>query len=220
MASNPLKPTLDEPLEASDKQLATLALDARGSILVTAWSELDLSAKDPKVVKLFPNAIEASCVTCTGDVCSRKTFKVPLDQGMAIYNSSSLPLVSLFLPRAVPNGKLGLRLLKQPLAIAAIAGMLLLAACVLIEAPLTDKLLTLVGGRDGYAWPLLRIACAMHCIEAIVALYISATLPRGEVAYSMQWALLVLLAGYPVLRFVLRLTTPRSAHQSLRAKNE
>lgn len=95
-------------------------------------------------------------------------------------------------------------LLTQPLAWAAIGGMVALGGACWVEGPrVCDVLLMPVGGR---ASGKFIFACAVlaHAAEALFALSVCKQLRMGMRA-AASWALLVLLVGFPCLRWVLRL---------------
>ena len=156
---------------------------------VAAWSVAGFGVKRPRIVEGLqglPSA-KVAFVDCVGDVCTTKYAWLPAE-ALSI----------------APNAKLMKRLVLQPHAIAALAGMLLVGIACAVQAPATDALLSLLGGRVTGTY-VFCAACLAHMIEAIYAVYILVVQLRKPFSESLPWAFPILLIGFPVTRWVLRL---------------
>ena len=197
-----------EVADVSVEALRLLSEQARASLLVESQRRYGLDVKLPSVTRVYTTAVQVSCVVCDGGSCRRSTFRIPFVDGMSVRRADELRGVPLLLPHPTPDFSLAVRLLTQPLAIAAICGVTLLTYC-LVSPPTagTDALLRLVGGRAS-DMPVLVLLCAhaAHVVEAAIAFFEARRLvPSIGLAGAMRWSGLVLLVGYPVLRHVLAL---------------
>ena len=149
--------------------------------LVAVWSEAGLSASH---VQVKANG-ECAYTLCAGDVCQRKSTKLPPHANGA------------------PDARLLGRLYTQPLALLAVGGMLILSLCVCTDHSLSDQVLTLIGGREHGQWILIA-AVAAHLVEGSYAFYVCSKLGLSPAASAM-WCVNVVITGYPILQWVLRL---------------
>ena len=163
-------------------------------LLVTCWSKLGLGAQRPTLrrVPSNPSVQEVQCILCVGDVCERRSFRVQAQEGKPVLSTA-------------PDARLVCRLLTQPLALLAVGGMALLAACCAFHSTPTDAILSLVGGRQ-WAWTIFYCACLAHAIEGGFAFVGCLRAPlRLSMPASLCWSCLVCVVGFPCLRFVLAL---------------
>ena len=178
---------------------------SRASILVACQKEHGLHVKQTALKRMLPNAFEARCIVCSGDTCTPKTVRIPFSRGKLVdastVKSSSLKQLLELLPPPVPDMGYTTALFTQPLAILAVIGMMLLGVSVAYEHPITNVLLTLIGGRES-VMPTVVLNCALfaHAIEALFALNTAMRLsPSIGVNGVLTWAGLVFVVGYPVL---------------------
>ena len=139
----------------------------------------------------------ATYIVCSGVVCEKKTIKVPAVEQLT----------------GAPDFCLVCRLLKQPVALLAVGGMLFLTYCCAVESVLTNLALSLVNGRT-MGWFILAAACIAHLAEAAYAVAVCRRLGFSPGA-TARWVACCALVGYPVLQFVLKLD--RISRRSLKA---
>ena len=188
--------------EISHPSLASLAEEARASILVACWSRLGLKVKTPRARRLLGTGLEVVCVVCQGDLCEQVPVHIPFVGGKHVRKAADVHALHDLLPPPSPDASLACRLLTQPIALAALGGMAILTTSCLVESGVTDTLLLPVGGRAN-GWFVLYAAVAAHAVEAVVAARITSRLPDGSLGAALRWACLVLLTGFPVLQHVL-----------------
>ena len=124
--------------------------------------------------------------------------------GGASKGVGGLPDLSLIrLPPPLADAQIVRLLLTQPLALAAMLGMGMLMAICLVSPAAPQAL----------HW-LLIAACAAHALEALFALYIAMGELKLPPFAAARWAAVVLLVGFPCLRWLLRLR-PQSARPKL-----
>ena len=153
---------------------------------VAVWSSEGFGAKNVQVGQLSRDHVEVSFIACRGDVCERKSLQVP---------AAKL--------HGAPDGRLCLRLYSQPVAILAVGGILLLAACCFVENQATDLILKFVYGRI-WGWRVLIAAIVAHVGEATYGTVVSRRIGLSASAAAV-WFLHVLIVGFPVLQWLLRL---------------
>lgn len=150
--------------------------------MVAVWAEVGLAASHMK----SKADGEVAYTLCQGDVCERKTTAVS----------------------ANANGSLSLKLLGrlyfQPIALLAVGGMLLLSLCLCVENSVTDQILALAGGREVGMY-ILVAAVVAHLLEGCFALYICTQKLRFSATVSLHWCTHVIVCGYPILQWVLKL---------------
>ena len=178
---------------------------AHSSIRAECQRQHGLNIKQPSVKRVLSNALEAKCVVCDGDVCQSVTVRIPFVGGKTVDAAAvrKMPLYQLMqlLPPPIADGKITMALLLQPLSLLAVAGMMLLGACITYEHPATNMLLMLIGGRHSvFPATVLFLAQVAHGFEACIALYVASKLPRVGTMGAINWSLLVFLVGFPVLR--------------------
>jgi hypothetical protein len=154
------------------------------SDLCVAMSEAGLGVVPS--VKVDEKSGDIAYTVCQGDLCERRKVKAGSGAGQ-------------------PDGRLVWRLLTQPIALAAIFGMALLAAITCFDAGATgDALLSLVGGRDNGRL-ILKYACYAHIGEGLVALVLSAGPLGFSPAAACRFWVLVTIVGFPILHHELAL---------------
>lgn len=184
--------------------LQVLSEEAFASLLLACIREHGLLTIPPiKVKSAFSDSVHVTCVVCYGKVCKQMTVRVPFSRSIKSIAELGQHHLGL-LPEPSPDRRLAMRLLMQPYALAASGGMLLLTTCVTVQSGPTDALLWLIGGRDSFVPLLLLIVGWLsHIVQALYAFvnahYIKGCFRKG----ALRWAACVLVAGYPVLKFVI-----------------
>mmetsp|Transcript_30099 Transcript_30099/g.49837 ORF Transcript_30099/g.49837 Transcript_30099/m.49837 type:complete len:194 (+) Transcript_30099:163-744(+) len=187
----------------------------RACFLVHAWKTFGtFDVKNLVVTAASPdlNGFSARCLVCKADACEVHTLFIHCPLSIA---SDKVHLWRRVEYVAVPDARLAVLLLLQPLALAAMGGMALLAVCLFVQTDATDALLRLIGGRET-PWPTVVFvaAHAAHFVEAAIAWRLATRLPgcinRG---LAWRWCGLVFLVGFPVLRRVLELGRTKKSAQ-------
>ena len=160
------------------------------ALTVAVWDEAGLHASHVQAKGTTDGVLHAAYTICQGDLCERKSLHVP---------AASLS--------GAPSLRLTHRMLTQPVALAAVGGMILLTTCCLVVSEETNRLLDLVGGRE-WGWFILFAALAAHAFEGFIA-FIQCLRVGFGFAAAVQWGVLTSVTGFPILRWVLKLPTPK-----------
>ena len=192
------------------------------SLLQHSWEHAGLGAQRPALRSIDESGnLIVACTVCQGDMCTVRPFCVQTAASSAAEAEGRLDELLILQP---PSLRLVGRLLTQPLAIAAVGGMALLAALVALAeswapAAIPLRLLgsPLLSGTSHNGAAALVAAVVAHVGEALYALHLCGYGPLGSASGGAAgglrmsgpaasiWAALVLVVGGPVLICLLRL---------------
>ena len=175
------------------------ALASGAPVLAACWAASgSFDAKRPRVVDAsrWPTALEVSYIACEGDTCEERRLTLRPHAGGRL--------------STLPPGLAGL-LLRQPIALAALGGMLTLGACILLPPSRpTNAVLGLLGGPSIALAVFIAAVCA-HIAEAgwcFAVLHFTLKQPIGT---ALGWYTLVSLVGWPITRRVVQLKRAAAA---------
>lgn len=174
---------------------------------VGVWEEAGFGATEVRVTEDAKGGLmepECTYVVCKDNYCER----VKLKNGPT--------------PAQIPDARFMSKLLMQPLSIAALVGMSVLMCCLDGTLPkfIAEPLLSLVGGKV-YGTAILLLAFAAHALEGLYALHVCTSRPLNQPFWvALRYVWLVLLAGYPILRWVLKLRHVALQHEKRTAIEE
>jgi len=174
----------DKQLDNKQKNLLLAPL------LAACWVEAGFGAKRPRISQERGTVeVEVSYIDCVGDVCNQRSLWVRL------YSGGKLT--------TMPSG-LPARLMMQPLALLALAGMSLLGCCLAVKSPVSDAVLSLLGGHD-MGLIVFSFAVLAHLFESAYCFVILQGTLRQPLGATLAWSFMVALVGWPVSRHVIQL---------------
>eukprot|EP00930_Biecheleria_cincta_P059923 TRINITY_DN45635_c0_g1_i1.p1 TRINITY_DN45635_c0_g1~~TRINITY_DN45635_c0_g1_i1.p1 ORF type:complete len:183 (-),score=16.49 TRINITY_DN45635_c0_g1_i1:262-810(-) len=159
-------------------------------LLAAAWAEVGFGAKRTEISEVrWPHEIDYTFDVWNGGVCTKKEHTVRLYSGG---NLTTMP------------SKLPGRLMTQPLAIAAMLGMVALGYACCADSPVSNMLLTPLGGRN-IGIVILVVAVILHLAESVYCFFVIKQNLQQSVGAAMAWSFYAACVGWPVTRRVLQL---------------